>query len=144
MKDGKLDKLLSELPREQTCQKFTEQVLFRLEDQKRHGQYPRRIVLGLAVTLAILALFTAVFVWSWQESKKDEIREQIVALRAETQELRAALSDIQMRNSQVQPVLYLGGNEKIDYVLDMQKYLRSRKTDSKRRIIPANYSGGSL
>ncbi|MBW1810457.1 MAG: hypothetical protein JRJ87_19830 [Deltaproteobacteria bacterium] len=144
MKDEKLDQILGELPKERALEKFTEQVLTRLTDQKRSEQYPRKIVLGLALAGAILALFTAVFVWWWQASKKDEILGQIMALQAETQELRAALADIQLRTFQTQPVLYLGGNEQIDYVLDMKKYIQSRKTDSKRRVLPVNYSGGSL
>jgi hypothetical protein len=112
MEDHRLGDLLRELPREPARPGFTARVLNRLEAPERRRALPR---LALAGALATLAITAGVLV----DARRDA-REAIQARRA-LQEIRAEHGRLQREIQELSqpPVMYLGGNENVDLVLDL-------------------------
>lgn len=117
MEDHSLGRLLRELPRETARPGFTQRVLARLDEPAKIAASPRvwRLRLAVAAT-ALLAVASAGLVRYEQSRKAEraaEARQALQEIRAEhdrlEQELRA-LSE--------PPVIYLGGDERLDLVVD--------------------------
>jgi hypothetical protein len=120
MEDHRLGDLLRELPREQARTGFTARVLNRLDAPERRRSIPRLVPrLALAGALAVVLIVTAgvlvdarrdVIARARAERALAEIRSEHARLEREVQELPD------------QPfVVYLGGNEDVDLVLDLGK-----------------------
>ncbi len=119
-----LDRELRELPRVSASPGFTRRVLRRLEKPAATSPLPRFawVTLGaLAAILTVLALrpdnapdrqarLTA--------SEAREIRKQHALLAAELDRLRS-------NTEAAAPILYLGGDDEVDYVLDLSPFLLS-------------------
>jgi hypothetical protein len=115
MEDHRLGDLLRELPREPARPGFTARLLQRLnrlEAPERRRALPR---LALAGALATLAVTAGVLV----DARRDA-REAIQARQA-LQEIRAEHGRLQREIQELSqpPVMYLGGNENVDLVLDL-------------------------
>jgi hypothetical protein len=140
MKDRRVDELIRTLPKERASEEFTSRVLDRLKGEtvtKRRG----RLILGMA-TAAVLLAVASVGILRWQQAEKAELREEIATLRAEHQALSEELSRVMEQSARVHPVLYLGGDDRTDYVLDMNKLMRERRR--RPHIIPLKYTGGPI
>ena len=119
MEDHRLGDLLRELPREQARPGFTARVVNRLDAPERRRSISWRAPrLALATALTIVVAVTAGFLIQ-------ERRETIANARAER-----ALAEIRAEHAQLErevqdlsrpPVIYLGGNEDVDLVLDLGK-----------------------
>jgi hypothetical protein len=140
MKDRQLDDLLGGLARERAGEGFTAGVLERLEEG-RGSRGPLRLVLGLVVFVA-LAASAAVLVW--QQAAKQDLRQQIALLRREARQLRADLEALRARTAEERPKIYLGGDDRVDYVLDMKRFMQAQRRSLKQRLKPASYPGGSI
>jgi type II secretory pathway component PulM len=115
MEDHRLGDLLRELPREPARPGFTARLLQRLnrlEAPERRRSLPR---LAMAGALATLAITAGVLV----DARRDA-REAIQARQA-LQEIRAEHGRLQREIQELSqpPVMYLGGNENVDLVLDL-------------------------
>ena len=114
MEDHRLGDLLRELPRESARPGFTTRVLQRLEAPERHRSLPR---LALAGALAAAAMTAGVLV--------DARRDALEAVRAQRAlaEIRAEHGRLEREVQELSqpPVVYLGGNENVDLVLDLGK-----------------------
>jgi hypothetical protein len=114
MEDHRLGDLLRELPRESARPGFTTRVLQRLEAPERRRSMPR---LALAGALAVLTVTTGVLV--------DARRDALEAVRAQRAlaEIRAEHGRLEREVQELSrpPVVYLGGNENVDLVLDLGK-----------------------
>jgi hypothetical protein len=113
MEDHRLGDLLRELPRESARPGFTTRVLRRLEAPERRRSMPRLALAGaMAATLAVTA---GVLV--------DARRDALEAVRAQQalQEIRAEHGRLEreVRELSRPPLVYLGGNENVDLVLDL-------------------------
>jgi uncharacterized protein YlxW (UPF0749 family) len=135
MEDQHLGRLLRELPREQARQGFTARVLARLDAL---NQTPRQMVRWqprLAAAAATLALALAA-AGLLQHSRMEAERAARVA-RAEQmlRELRAEHGRIKKEIEALpeSPVVYLGGDEQTDLVIDM------RQVESRDDVRPATY-----
>jgi hypothetical protein len=123
MEDHRLGDLLRELPREQARPGFAARVLHRLDaapERRRSipGSAPRRVPrLALATALAVALIATAgVLV----DARRDAVaqaraRQALAEIRAEHARLEREVRDL----SQPPSVVYLGGNEDVDLVLDL-------------------------
>lgn len=117
MEDHRLGDLLRELPREQARPGFTARVLHRLDapERRRWMPIPR---LALATALAVVLAVTAGLLI-------DARRDALASARAEKAlaEIRAehARLEREVRDLSQPPVIYLGGNEDVDLVLDLGK-----------------------
>jgi hypothetical protein len=128
-----MDDLLRTLPKERAGEEFTSRVVRRLDETP--GKKPTRLVFAAAVVVVLVAVAGIFF---YQQAEKAKLREEIATLRAEYQALSLELQ----RETGVHPVVYLGGDGRTDYVLDMSKLMRLRKESSQR--IPIRYTGGPI
>jgi cell division protein FtsB len=117
MEDHRLGDLLRELPREHARPGFTARVLHRLEAPERRRPFPRLALAGaLATALAVVLATTAgVLV----DARRDALeaartRQALQEIRAEHGRLEREVQDLDQP-----PVVYLGGNENVDLVLDL-------------------------
>jgi len=117
MEDHRLGDLLRELPREQARPGFTARVLHRLDAPERRRWIPiPRLALATALTV-VLAVAAGI--------RSDARRDALESARAEQAlaEIRAehARLEREVRDLSQPPVIYLGGNEDVDLVLDLGK-----------------------
>jgi cytochrome c-type biogenesis protein CcmH/NrfG len=123
MEDHSVGKLLREIPRETARTGFTTRVLARLEpldgpatERPRATRRPRFAFAAAAVLALVVSAGLFRYEQSREAARAAEARQALREIRAEherlEQELRA-LAD--------PPVVYLGGNERIDLVLDLDK-----------------------
>jgi hypothetical protein len=112
MEDHRLGDLLRELPRERARPGFTARVLSRLEAPERRRALPR---LALAGALATLAITAGVLV----DARRDALR--AAQAQQALQEIRAEHGRLSREVQELSrpPVMYLGGNENVDLVLDL-------------------------
>ena len=117
MEDHRLGDLLRELPREQARLGFTARVLNRLETPTRRRSIPIPR-LALATALAVVLLVTAgVLVEARRNALASARAERALAeIRAEHARLEREVQELSEP-----PVVYLGGNEDVDLVLDLGK-----------------------
>jgi len=142
MEDQRLTDLLRELPREHARPGFTARLLDALE----HPDAPRRTAPRWSFRLApALAAVTLVAVaisagslmarWGGARQHRDAVR-----ARQTLQELRAEHGRLEqeLREISAPPVVYLGGDEKVDYVLDLGK-VRNAEVEMSAPATPAAY-----
>jgi hypothetical protein len=129
MNDEPIRKLLQNLPREKASQGFTERVMSRL-DEKRPPLWglPRLAVVGGLVM--IFALWIGMS--QWQSQQDAEVDARIQTLRSEIQK---AQQDI-MLLKEIAPILYLGGDKEVDFVLDLRQLVQD---DGSRGVQPASF-----
>jgi cell division protein FtsB len=117
MEDHRLGDLLRELPREQARPGFTARVLHRLDAPRRRrlSLIPR---LALATALTFVLIVTAgLLVDARRDALANARAERALAeIRAEHARLEREVQDLSQP-----PVVYLGGNEDVDLVLDLGK-----------------------
>jgi hypothetical protein len=115
MEDHRLTALLSELPREQARPGFTARVLERLDAAPRTTpRWSFRLALAAAATLAAVAISAGILTREPREA--GQARQALQELRAEHGRLEQELREIS-----APPVVYLGGDENVDLVLDLGK-----------------------
>ena len=117
MEDHRLGDLLRELPREQARPGFTARVLHRLDAPERRRSIPiPRLALATALTL-VLAVTAGILIDARRDALANARAEQALAeIRAEHARLEREVQDLSQP-----PVIYLGGNEDVDLVLDLGK-----------------------
>jgi len=116
--------LLRELPPEHARPGFTARVLEELDAEPRRGPrwsfrlapLPVRTVFAVAALLAIAISAGALIEWRGGNQKHREAVQALKELREEHGRLEAELHEMSEP-----PVVYLGGDEKVDYVLDLGK-----------------------
>lgn len=123
MEDHSVGRLLRELPRETARTGFTPRVLARLAEENdpaaarpRDAWRPRLAFAAAAVLALVVSAGLLRFEQSREAARTAEARRALQEIRAEHDRLERevrALSEPQ--------VIYLGGNEQIDLVLDLDK-----------------------
>lgn len=111
-----ITELLRELPREQARPGFAARVLERLDAAPRNvPRWSFRLALAAAAaTLAVVAISAEVLTREPREA--GQARQALQELRAEHGRLEQELREIS-----APPVVYLGGDENVDLVLDLGK-----------------------
>jgi hypothetical protein len=108
------------LPEEKASRGFTDRVLRRLDRSTR-----RRLAWRPAAIAAALAAMLAVSVTWWQrgeiEPPPEDPRLKLAALQAEHRRLLEDWRQLERLRKKDEPVLYLGGNEHVDLVLDLRR-----------------------
>ena len=116
MEDHRLGDLLRELPREQARPGFTARVLHRLDAPARRRSMPR-LALATALT-AVLAVTAGLLIDARRDALANARAERALAeIRAEHARLEREVREL----SDPPSVVYLGGNEDVDLVLDLGK-----------------------
>ncbi|HEX4962673.1 MAG TPA: hypothetical protein VF173_17690 [Thermoanaerobaculia bacterium] len=125
MKDHRtreIAELLRELPREQARPGFTARVLERLDEPRRidlRGNFRFALATAAAVLVAF-AISAGVLMERGSGARKQR---EALAARQTLEELRAEHGRLEQELKEISepPVVYLGGDERVDYVLDLRK-----------------------
>jgi len=119
MEDHRLGDLLRELPREQAPSGFTARVVNRLDAPERRqliSWRAPRLALATAMTI-VLAVTAGLLIDARRDAAESARAEQALAeIRAEHARLEREVRELSQP-----PVIYLGGNEDVDLVLDLGK-----------------------
>lgn len=119
MEDRQIRELIAELPRERARLGFTAAVLRRLS-----GPEPQRAVRWPMAWAGATLLVAAVVVGSWGFGEWRQHREEMQArlLLEEIKDEYARLArEVRELQEESRPVFYLGGDESIDFVVDMSR-----------------------
>ena len=120
MEDHRLGDLLRELPREHARPDFTARVLERLESAAPAPRPTARLALAMTAAVVVAAVSTGILI-----DRQTASREAIEAAQAQriVQDLRAEHGRLQreLREMSQPGVVYIGGNEDVDLVLDLGK-----------------------
>ena len=133
--DRDLDRLLAELPRETASAGFSRRVLDGL-GRPAAPRTGRRLLVAAAVAAGTLA----VGVWLVPRPAPEPTLAETRALQEEHRRLVEELESLKasLRESRAAPVLYLGGNESVDLVLDLGPVWQGEPAGDFR---PAVYEG---
>jgi len=145
MEDQHLGRLLRELPREKARQGFTNRVLARLDAVSEESERARR-GLHRAWRPRLAAAFTALVVVSGAvglvryEQREAQRAARVARAQQLLRELRAEHGQIKRELEALPdpPVVYLGGNEDMDLVVDLS-HVREENG-----VRPATYRGDTL
>jgi hypothetical protein len=128
MSEEHIRNLLSSLPREEASDDFTDRVLNRLDDARRPIFFEHRLALAASVLLIVSAGYG---LRQWQASVEErETDARIQSIKIEVQQLQ---NDLRLLRD-LAPVLYLGGTENVDFVLDMRQLARGPEGESTQPI----------
>jgi hypothetical protein len=123
MEDHRLGDLLRDLPREQARPGFTARVLESLDAPRaRRPRHTFRLALAGAAAAAVLtAVITMIATGSLMDRRAESI--QAAEARQALQEIRAEHGRLEQELEELSqpPVVYIGGNEDVDLVLDLGK-----------------------
>lgn len=127
MEDHSVGRLLRELPRETTRTGFTTRVLARLAvdsepvtARPRDGWRSRLAFAAAAVLALVVSAGLLRFEQSREAARTAEARRALQEIRAEHERLEREVRALFDLGAEPQ-VIYLGGNEQIDLVLDLDK-----------------------
>jgi hypothetical protein len=144
MDDDKLSHALRSLPRTAARPGFTDAVRRRIEADSPSG----RRVRGPAhwpVRAALAAVCLLLLVLGGREGYHHHQRQQTMArlakLEAERQALVAELESLHRQMDMAQPVVYLGGNNELDLVLDLAELQRAGYRPADFRAEPRRQAG---
>ncbi|HEV7507806.1 MAG TPA: hypothetical protein VGS07_23180 [Thermoanaerobaculia bacterium] len=132
-----ITELLYELPREHARPGFTARVLEQLDAKPHHASRwnfrlaPAMAAITVAALLAVAISAGPLIEWQGKARKHQEAIQALRELRAEHGRLEAELQEMSEP-----PVVYLGGDEKVDYVLDLGKV---REAELVTSATPAAY-----
>jgi hypothetical protein len=120
MKGDRVLEALRGLPPAHASDDFTERVL-RRTDQSPRGPVRRPALRMALAAAALLAVLVPVTVRSWQARRRAEMeRTRTAAFRAEYLQLERELAAINRMAERRDDVLHLGGDERVDVVLDLR------------------------
>lgn len=134
--DERVDRELRALPRVEPSAQFTERVLARLQAARRPRTWTVRLLPLAGVAAAVLAIPAARCLYAPAEAelrarRYEELRRESIRLAAEIEQLR------QLARAR-RPVIYLGGTDQVDLVLDVG---RLHRTAARMRPVSTNPGG---
>ena len=116
-----VDEALSSLPSIKASESFTEWVLEALEERRGHRPVLIRVVSAMAASVILAALLLAGLDQSRQRAAAKQF-DRTHELRVEHRLLRQELVDLSTLLEQDHSVVYLGGDEQVDLVLDLGSF----------------------
>jgi len=141
----RLHDILRALPAERARPDFTQCTLARLDGlpgkpaQRWQALLSRRWVLATATCAALVFGLGALWLREATPSRSlhpSEARQALAEIRAEHNRLQHEIQDLSASGASLdEGVLYLGGNESVDFVVDLQ-----RVTPAPRGVSPASYT----
>lgn len=116
MRDQALEELLRSLPRGETGPEFFPEVKRRIENRRQRRR--RHRLLG---SIAALLLLGATVVGVREQRERSATTRRIEEIRAERARIEAELQDLRSTVDRAPGILYLGGTEEVDVVLDLRR-----------------------
>jgi hypothetical protein len=136
MEDESVRQLIAGLPRETARPGFTAAVLRRLAEPERPAARARSWQLawaGAALTGVVLAAGSWGFS-TWRErGEAEEARRMVEQIKAEHAQLAA---EVRALREERQPVVYVGGDEDVDLVVDLSRVAPKRGGASRAVAVP--------
>ncbi len=126
MNDQQLSEILRSLPKERADEDFTAKLLTRLEaSPPATSSTVTRYRFAVAACLCLILLGGGlVGAWHWQrlDTKRQTLAE-LDALRSEQRTLERELAEL-VALTRSEPIVYLGGSEEVDLVIDLANLAR--------------------
>ena len=137
--DEELGRLLKDISRQDASSDFTDKVLERLA-----AAPPRRTAWGPRTAWPVAAA-VALGIWFGQmvrSERREQVRaaENLEQMQNEYRELRSELDRLRRLTSDVEPVLELGGTERMDFIFDLRVLADEQSERSERRAEPVSHS----
>jgi HAMP domain-containing protein len=134
---------LSELPRERASENFTTRVVARAGEavEEPSRGWPR----AAAAVAAALVLVSGLAAWQLERSRRlENIRGEVSELQSTHRLLEQELREL--RAAEKPPVVYLGGDDKIDIYLDLAELERLQRSArrSSRSTVPQQTTGDTI
>ncbi|MEO1085233.1 MAG: hypothetical protein AAFY88_13415 [Acidobacteriota bacterium] len=131
--DGRIRDVLAQLPRERAADGFTAQVMVRASGA-------RTVRIGRLRSLAAAAVFfavSAVGTHEWNAAQgRQAAAERMASLQAEYEMLHSELQALKRAADAQRPVVYLGGDADVEYVLDLSRLAPARApADSQHQAV---------
>jgi hypothetical protein len=131
---------IAELPQLQASPDFTRRLLLKLDERQTTshglgtGLWPRWSTWPWGVAAALVALTIGASA-SWEQTRqRRELRGQIRTIDAERRALAADLQQLRDRGA----LLYLGSDDRTDYLIDLEGRPTTSPARDRRRILPAS------
>ncbi len=121
--DERLSAALRSLPRERAGTGFTREVLVRLDRRPRRRAPTRWRLAAAAAAVAVLALSFGLREWRHAEEQRATVA-RLERLLAEKQALETELAALRRLTDEARPLVYVGGNERVDLVVDLARFQR--------------------
>jgi hypothetical protein len=123
MEDHSVGPLLRELPREHAREGFTARVMARLDSPEQRPWLQPRLVFATAALAAVVASAGILQVHTGRQEalRTAEARKMLRELRSEHDSLKQELQSLSQP-----PVVYLGGNDEVDLVVDLSRVQSAR------------------
>ncbi len=131
MSDERISKELKALPREKASEKFTRRVLANLPrtEKRRIPAWGYRLA-AAATVIILLVIPMSLRRWSMSiDTGNEAVLAEIEAVRSEKALIERELRDLREKAAEESPVVYLGGNEEVNLVLDVGALL-NRSTEA--------------
>ncbi len=135
MNDERLREELAALSREQASPGFTGRVMSRLAEQRQRRPFVAMPRPAWAAGLALVAVLVG-GLWLAEGERRQRRAQQLAHLKAEQQRLAYELAELRELAHPAAPVVYLGGDEQTDLVLDLDQLAERVRAGS---IQPAGY-----
>lgn len=140
--DESLDRRLEELPRVRARDGFSRRVLTGLDNRLATGPAPlARLAWAAAATLVLAALLGVGVTYRQQRAADLAYRRQVEELRTRYEQLLDEVVSIRQEAAIPDTRLYLGGDESLDLMLDLNQiptYSTNGQGD-RQKIRPANW-----
>ena len=123
MEDHSVGPLLRELPREHAREGFTARVLARLDAPEPKPWLQPRLIFAMAALAAVVASAGILQVHAGRQEalRTAEARKMLRELRSEHDSLKQELQTLSQP-----PVVYVGGDEEVDLVVDLSRVQSAR------------------
>ena len=127
---------LANLPRQRPSDGFTREVLAELS---RRAPAPAdssgRLIWMTVMSLILVSLLALGYGYQRQQAAKRDYRAQVEELRSRYQELLDEVATVRQEASTPENRLYLGGDERVDLVLDLDQTSSYRNYPQDRRNV---------
>ena len=137
MNDSELLELLKSLPTEPASLGFTTRVLSRLGDKLPvRRAFPLRAAVAGALAVALLAGGLA---WKREATRREHRTARLQSLQLERERLANEVASLRQLAGQKPTVVYLGGDEETDWVLDLDRLARQVENQGYRPVANTGY-----
>lgn len=117
-----LDDALASLPRQRPSEGFTREILAELNRRSPTRAGSRgRLIWATVMSLVLASLLGLGYGYQRQQAAKRAYRVQVEELRSRYQELLGEVAIVRQEVSTPDTRLYLGGDERVDLVLDLSQ-----------------------
>jgi cell division protein FtsB len=160
--DEKLGQLLKSLPRERAQEDFTGRVMERLEMRRPPVFSPFKIALVSAAAVVVAATMLSTVSHIQQKAEQNHLKQELKSVKAQYRKIARQIEELKNQPPR-DPVIYVGGDDRADYVLDVSKLhirLTGRETPQampnrpevidleptypSAGVIQASYQGGAI